>query len=132
MKLIDLLQIIKTCITELDSENGFKIGKLDTSVEKTLCLYDVAREAPPVMAIGGISNSSYDMLPCKIVLRYGKNKNQAQQKANELFANMLGKKFAIENKGSWFEMRCQAPISLDTDEKDVCEYAINFNTYYER
>ena len=106
-------------------------GKIDDNEEKAICFYNSKRSYYKGV-IGGKANKSTDVKPITILLRYTKNQNTAEIKAQEIYDFFNERSFYIENKRIFVIMQSTEPISLGTDDKNVYEYSFELDLYIER
>lgn len=117
--------------TQVDCLNWY-IGKADTKEQKTISLYNL-NNGTPVIAIGGLANTSYAVKAISILVRWTKNADTAEQKALEVYATLFGQPAVINGKRVIsFQMRTPEPVSVGTDDAGVFEYVIEVTIYYER
>ena len=119
-------------------ENDFKwvdslsIGKIDNNQEKAICFYNSKRNLSYQPVIGGKNLKTTYIKPITILLRYTKNQNNAEIKAQEIYEFFEERTFFIENKRIFTQMYNEEPINLGTDDNGVYEYSIELNLYIER
>ena len=108
------------------------VGKLDTSKENALCVYNRKRSGATVMALGGLS--SYDIKAVSLLLHCSKNAVQAEQMAVTLFEKIkLEENLIINNSPIYYiAMKVPEPVCVGTDENGVYEYVIEFDLYYRK
>lgn len=106
-------------------------GKIDNNVDKAICFYNSNRGSYQGV-IGGIANKTTNIKPITILLRYTKNQNTAEIKAQEIYDFFLERSFFIEDKRVFVIMRSPEPISLGTDDNNVYEYSLELDLYIER
>lgn len=106
-------------------------GKIDKNREKAICFYD-KRTQNYVGVIGGNKNKSTTIKPITILLRYTKNQNDAEIMAQRIYDFFNERSFFIEKKRVLIQMLYEEPISLGTDDNNVYEYSIEFDSYEER
>lgn len=106
-------------------------GKIDKNREKAICFYD-KRTQNYVGVIGGNKNRSTTIKPITILLRYTKNQNDAEIMAQKIYDFFNERSFFIEEKRVFIQMLYESPISLGTDDNNVYEYSIEFDSYEER
>ncbi len=111
--------------------DGISTGKIDNNQEKAICFYNSKRGNYQGI-IGGKTNKSTIIKPVTILLRYTKNQNTAEIKAQEIFEFFEERTFFIEDKRVFVQMACLEPISLGTDEDNIYEYSIEIDFYKER
>ncbi|WP_040209875.1 phage tail terminator protein [Clostridium polynesiense] len=108
------------------------IGKIDGSKEECIGIYSVPGP-PPIIAIGGLSNTSYATKAVSILVHWGKNANTAEQKAQEVYNKLFGQEAVIGGKRIIkFDMRTPEAVGIGTDSNGVYEYVIETIIYYER
>lgn len=110
---------------------SISIGKIDNNKEKAICFYD-KRTQPYIGVVGGNKNKSTAIKPITILLRYTKNQNDAEVMAQKIYDFFNEKSFFIEGKRIFIQMLYEGPISLGTDDNNVYEYSIEFDSYEER
>lgn len=106
-------------------------GKIDDNQEKAICFYNSKRSYFKSV-IGGNANKSTDIKPITILLRYTKNQNTAELKAQEIYDFFNERSFYVENKRIFVIMQSTEPIALGTDENNVYEYSLELDLYIER
>lgn len=105
------------------------IGKIDNNQEKAICFYNSKRD------IGyqpTINDSSTYIKPITILLKYTKNQNAAEIKANEIYKFFEKRAFFIKKKRIFVIMYSNNPINLGTDDNNVYEYSIELDLHIER
>ncbi|BCG57485.1 minor capsid protein [Paenibacillus sp. URB8-2] len=108
------------------------IGKADTSKEQCISLYNL-NSGSPIIAIGGLANTSYAAKAVSILVHWTKNADTAEQKAQEVYAALFGQAGVIAGKRVInFQMRITEPVSVGTDDAGIFEYVIETTIYYER
>ena len=115
---------------QIDIGQGITTGKLDTSKEKTVCIYNDTSEGSPVTAIGGAE--SYNVRSMKILTHWGQNSNTAELHALSIYDVLKQERFFIEEKWHFIQLLCPEPIPMGTDEKGFYEFVIKLQIYYER
>ena len=114
------------------SNNSLSIGKIDNNKEKAICFYNSKRNLSYQGVIGGKENKSTYIKPITILLRYTKNQNDAEIKAQEIYEFFEERTFFIENKRIFTQMYNEEPMNLGTDDNGIYEYSIEINLYIER
>ena len=130
--MITLKQFLNWLKPLIDYGYSISIGKIDQNKEKAICFYDDANSGDPVLAIGGIDLTSYDLKPIKILMRWTKNADTAETYARDIFQKLLGVSFFIDGKQCFIRLLCPQPIAIGTDDKGVYEYVIKLILIYER
>lgn len=111
--------------------DSISTGKIDDNQEKAICFYN-SKRSYFTGVIGGNANKSTDLKPITILLRYTKNQNTAEIKAQEIYDFFNERSFFIENKRIFVIMQSTEPIALGTDENNVYEYSLELDLYIER
>lgn len=131
MNLVDFKEWFK--IVVLDIGDGISIGKIDSNLEKTICIYNSKRQIPKINAVGGEKNHTYGIKPITILIRWTQNASNAEIKANEIYDCLKNNRFFYYlNKKYSIELMNENPLILGTDDKNVYEYSIEINLYYGR
>lgn len=117
--------------TQVECLNWY-IGKMDGKPEKSITLYNL-NSGTPVLAIGGLANTSYAVKAVSILIHWTKNADTAERKAMEVYAALFGQSAVIAGKRVIsFQMRTPEPVSVGTDDAGYFEYVIEVTIYYER
>ena len=128
MTLKEIKDYFKSAFNWSDS---ISTGKIDNNKEQALCFYN-SRRGTYRGTVGGKQTKSTTIKPITILLRYTKNQNKAELKAQEIFEFFEERTFFITEKRVFVQMQCPEPISLGTDNDGVYEYSIELDLYIER
>ena len=109
--------------------NSISIGKIDNNQEKAICFYNYKGNLAYQGIIGGKQNKSTKIKPITILLRYGKNKDDAETMAESIYEFFEERTFYINNKRVFVEMLYEHPNDLGTDDNNVYEYSIEMYMY---
>lgn len=114
--------------------DSYYIGRLENKKEHSIGVYEGTASGRPVMAIGGLRNSSYDIRAVSLLLHWNRNKNETEEAARELWSQLIeiSNVDVGENHIQYLQMTVPEPIGVGTDGGGVYEYVINFNLYYRR
>ena len=128
------LSSVRDWLKSLRIGEHFYIGKLDNKQEQSIGVYGQQRSAPPVMAIGGLSCSSYDLMSAKILVHWNKNADESERAARELYSALLNRThFSINNTTIYYlELENPEPVNIGSDDNGVYEWVIEFTIHYER
>lgn len=109
------------------------IGKIDSKKEQCIGLYNISG-VPPVMAVGGIVNTSYAIKAVSLLIHWGRYADIAEQKAQTVYDLLLSASGVIIDgkRIIQFRMIDGQPISAGTDSKGRYEYVIEVHIYHER
>ncbi|WP_147589306.1 phage tail terminator protein [Clostridium paraputrificum] len=100
--------------------------------EQSITIYNTTGPAP-IIAIGGLENTSYTTKTISILVHWGKNFDEAEKKAQEVYNALFGQSGSIGGKSvKLFKMRTDSPIYIGTDTEGIIEYVIETIIYYER
>lgn len=116
--------------TKLDSPQWYlnKVG----DKEESITIYNTTGPAPRI-ALGGLEQTSYTTKAISILVHWGKNSNEAEKKAQEVFNAFFGEDGVIGGKRViQFKMKTDSPIYVGTDTEGIIEYIIETIIYYER
>lgn len=129
---ITLAQIRDYFKKEFKWSDSISSGKIDNNKEKAICFYNSKRNLSYQGVIGGKELKSTYIKPITILLRYTKNQNDAEIKAQEIYEFFEERTFFIGNKRIFVKMYNEEPMNLGTDDNNVYEYSIEINLYIER
>lgn len=129
---ITLAQIRDYFKEEFKWSDSISSGKIDNNKEKAICFYNSKRNLSYQGVIGGKELKSTYIKPITILLRYTKNQNDAEIKAQEIYEFFEERTFFIGNKRIFVKMYNEEPMNLGTDDNNVYEYSIEINLYIER
>lgn len=116
--------------TVIDCPNWYigQIGKPD----KSIGLYNTTG-AQPRIAVGGLEATGYVIKPISILVHWGRNANDAEIKAQEVYDTLFGQAAVIGGKRViQFKMATAQPVNVGTDSEGVFEYVIETHIYHER
>lgn len=113
------------------SEN-VSIGKIDNNKEKAICFYNSKRQLSYQSVVGGKNKLTTYIKPITILLRYTKNQDEAEKKAQEIFEFFEERTFFIEGKRIFVQMYVNEPINLGTDDNNIYEYSLELDFHIER
>lgn len=117
---------------EFNWVDNISIGKIDNNQEKMICFYNSKRQLNYQGVIGGKNNKTTYIKPVTILLKYTKNQNDAEIKAQEIFEFFEERTFFIDNKRIFTQMYVDEPISLGTDDNNIYEYSFELDFHIER
>ena len=129
---ISIKQIKDYFKTTFNWTDSISIGKIDNNQEKAVCFYNSNRNLAYSPVIGGKENKSTYIKPITILLRYTKNQDSAETKAQEIYEFFEERTFFVNSKRIFTMMSTDDPVNLGTDEKGVYEYSIEIDLYIER
>lgn len=123
---------IRDFLKRFDLFEHYYIGKLDNKQDKSLGIYSLKRNDPPVTAIGG--DSSYDIKGVSLLIHYNNNADETEIAALRLFEKLRTvKDVTIGNTQIYMiQLLMPEPVDVGTDDKGVYERVIEMKIYYER
>lgn len=131
MTLVNILDWLET----LGVAEHCYANRLDNKKEKSLGVYDRTPSGSPVMAIGGLQNSSYDIMTLSLLLHWTRSFQETETAAQALWDALVSVRDADipgDQHIQFLQMTVPKPVYVSTDENGIHEYVINFNLYYRR
>lgn len=127
----DVNKWLKTLNTKFDN---YYIGFLDKKKEKSIGVYNLKRKDKPIIALGGIENTSYNVKKVSLLVHYSNASDETEECANNLFEDIMNDHPDMigEHKVMFIGMLTNEAIDVGRDEKGICEYVIEFEIYYKR
>jgi hypothetical protein len=88
----------------------------------------------PHVSIGGMENSSFAMLPIRILVHWTKNSDACEQMARRLYNRLIGLSSTVMGtiKVKAVTMLDPCPVGIGHDENGICEVVIRLQIIYER
>lgn len=131
MLLDDVLEWIKSLDIQFDN---YYIGVLDSKKQKSLGVYNLKRATLPIIALGGLKNTSYNIKRISLLIHWNKASDESESKATELFEILMKakpKKIGIYDV-NFIGMLTNGPVDVGRDDNGICEYVIEFEIYYKK
>lgn len=130
--LADIRDWIKT-LDYTASENCY-IGKLDNKKDKSIGVYQLKTSNESNIAVGGIDNTKTMEKSVSILIHWNTNAKETEQKAYEIYNDLLNaKNFIINNiKVNYIKLLVPEPVDVGTDSKNIYERVIQAIFYYEK
>lgn len=130
------LENIMDWLETLDVADHVYANRLDNKKEKSLGVYH-GRDysGRTVMAIGGLQNSSYDMMPVSLLLHWNRSYPETEAAAKALWDAIVEVRHADipgDQHIQYLQMTVPKPVYVATDANGIHEFVINFNLYYRR
>jgi len=130
MRSNDVKEYLKTQFTE----DTIKNGSIGEESDNYISVFVRPSGTSEVIAVGGTTNTSYNVIPISILVHWNKNYDESDKKATEVYETLQGK-FNM-NMGSAqvrsVFMLDSYPRSVGRTEKGYCEFVVRCNIYYER
>jgi hypothetical protein len=129
MRVNDLITYLQTQFTTTKFYNG-TINKTD----KQCIGVFLGQKEGAILPLGGVGNSTFNILPIKIMVHWTANADTCEQMAQSVYDKLLSAQNVTvgSEKIFRFEMLDCGPISINRDEGNICEMIIRTNIYYER
>lgn len=131
MLLDDVLEWIKSLDIQFDN---YYIGVLDSKKQMSLGVYNLKRATLPIIALGGLKNTSYNIKRISLLIHWNKASDESESKATELFEILMKakpKKIGIYDI-NFIGMLTNGPVDVGRDDNGICEYVIEFEIYYKK
>lgn len=131
MTLTEVLEWLKTLDTKFEH---YYMGTLDSKKDKSLGVYNLKRESKPIIALGGLECTSYNVKRVSLLIHWNNASDDTENKAIELFEEFLEARPTKigEHSINFIGMLTNEPIDVGRDDKGICEYVIEFEIYYKR
>lgn len=140
---------IREWIAAMEIAGHHYIGKLDAKQERSIGVYQRQAALSPRMAIGGLSQVSYEIKYISVLVHWNRNARETEEAAAELFAALrTARNVELDEEGNviseepggaetahrilFTDMACAEPVDVGTDDNGVYERVIWFDVYYER
>lgn len=124
VKVKDYLKtVIKDC-------NNWFTGKMDENQEEAIAVYANRRQLESISKFKNLQ--SYNILPITLLLRWTKNYNKAESKANKIYELLDCSSFFIDDYKCNINCLFDGPIDLGTDENGVYKFSIELNLLYRK
>lgn len=127
LKTVKVKDYLKTVIK--DCEKWF-IGKMDENQEKAIAIYSNRRQLDSLSKFKNLQ--SYGILPITMLLRWTKNYNTAETKADEIYELLDCSSFFIDDYKCNINCLYDGPIDLGSDENGVYKFSIELNLLYRK
>ena len=127
LKTVKVKDYLKTIIKECEK---WYIGKMDENQEKAIAIYSNKRNLAKLSDFKKLQ--SYGILPITLLLRWTKNYNTAETKANEIYELLDCSSFFIDDYRCNINCLYDGPIDLGSDENGVYKFSIELNLLYRK
>lgn len=108
-------------------------GTIDKNSKECVGIYRRGR-ANNAIAIGGVENTSYSILPVSILVHWTEDADICESMANDIYLALQEKTDVLINNRRiiMFQMLDSGPVDLNRDDKNIVEMVIRTNIIYER
>lgn len=127
LKTVKVKDYLKTIIKDCDK---WYIGKMDENQEKAIAIYSNRRQLDSLSKFKDLQ--SYGILPITLLLRWTKNYNTAETKANNIYELLDCSSFFIGDYRCNINCLYDGPIDLGSDENGVYKFSIELNLLYRK
>lgn len=127
LKTVKVKDYLKNIIKDCDK---WYSGKMDENQEKAIAIYSNRRNLGKLSDFKNLQ--SYGILPITLLLRWTKNYNTAETKANDIYELLDCSSFFIDDYRCNINCLYNGPIDLGSDENGVCKFSIELNLLYRK
>ena len=127
LKTVKVKDYLKTIIKDCEK---WYIGKMDENQEKAIAIYSNRRNLAKLSDFKNLQ--SYGILPITLLLRWTKNYNIAETKANDIYELLDCSSFFINDYRCNINCLYDGPIDLGSDENGVYKFSIELNLLYRK
>lgn len=127
LKTVKVKEYLKTIIKDCDK---WYIGKIDNNQEKAIAIYSNRRNLAKLSEFKNLQ--SYGILPITLLLRWTKNYNTAETKANDIYELLDCSSFFIDDYRCNINCLYDGPIDLGSDENGVYKFSVELNLLYRK
>lgn len=127
LKTVKVKDYLKTIIKDCEK---WYIGKMDENQEKAIAIYSNRRNLAKISNFKNLQ--SYGILPITLLLRWTKNYNIAETKANDIYELLDCSSFFIDDYRCNINCLYDGPIDLGSDENGVYKFSIELNLLYRK
>lgn len=124
---VKIKDYLKSVITECSK---WYIGQIDENQEKAIAIYANRRQLEDNSKFKELK--SYEILPITLLLRWTKNYNIAETKANKIYELLDCSSFFIDDYNCSIECLYNGPIDLGADENNIYKFSIEINLLYRK
>ena len=125
---------IRNYLAGLGIADQVYIGQLNNKKDHSIGVYHRKGSGPPVTALGGIENSSYDIRRISLLIHWDKDVNASERTAYELY-NKLQNVSSLnigDTHVNFLILQTPEPEDVGTDDNGVYEYVIWLDFVYQR
>lgn len=130
-----LLKDVTAWLKGLDTKfDNYYMGFLDKKKDKSLGVYNLKTPRAPIIAIGGLENTSYNVKIVSLLVHYTKASDETEEVATDLYEEIMNSRPTVIGKHevNFIGMLTNGPVDVGRDDNGICEYVIEFEIYYKR
>lgn len=129
-----LLNDVREWIESMDIADQVYMGRLDNKQDKSFGVYPRQRQGMPVTAIGGLSASSYDIMPITVLVHWNRKFRETEAAAYDLWDRLteVTNLDVGDQHIDYLALQVPSPVFVNTDDNGVYEYVIDFDIYFRR
>ena len=127
LKTVKVKDYLKTVIQDC---NNWYIGSIDENQEKAIAIYANRRQLESLSKFKDLQ--SYGILPITLLLRWTKNYNTAETKADDIYELLDCSSFFIDDYRCNINCLYDGPIDLGPDTNGVYKFSIELNLLYRK
>ena len=127
LKTVKFKDYLKTIIKDCDK---WYIGKMHENQEKAIAIYANRRQLDTLTKYKRLQ--SYGILPITLLLRWTKNYNTAETKADNIYELLDCSSFFIDDYKCNINCLYDGPIDLGSDDNGVYKFSIELNLLYRK
>ena len=129
MKTTEFTQYLKSLFPTVT----FFTGMIDKSNPQCVGVYAKGRYAP-TDTLGGVQNSSYNILPISLLVHWTESTTECETMANSIYETLEASPDIIigGRRVVTVELLDSCPVDVDRDENNIVEMIIRLNIIYER
>lgn len=127
---------VRDWIRTLGVGEHFYIGKIDSSKDKSVGVYERPSYGPADISLGGFDSTKTEMMQISLLIHWNKNARETDENARALYNSLLQSARSRPQicgvSVDYIRMGTQAPRDLGSDAAGVYERMIEIDIYYQR
>lgn len=128
------LEDIREYVSGLGITEQVYIGKLNNKKEHSIGVYHRKGSGPPVTALGGPDQSSYDIRRISLLIHWDKDVQASEAAACNLYEKLQNVSSLVigDTHVNFLILQVPEPVDVGTDDNGVYEYVIWLDFIYQR
>lgn len=125
---------IREYLAGLDLADQVYIGKLNNKKDCSIGVYHRKGSGPPVTALGGMENSSYDIRRISLLIHWNKDARASERAAYGLYEKLqnVSSLDIGDTHVNFLILQVPEPVDVGTDDNGIYEYVIWLDFIYQR